>query len=411
MWRGAPETVHRYVAPETVGTLFARASSDVNGVVERATRRGPSNIATNVTAALGAALIVAAIAADQSWLDRHFLPSFFLPREWYVAIESSVRIAIAATGAVLALARRRIASVLTDAPMTTLQVIAAVVLAIGAGEWAIHLIQVRPTEWLRPEEEPRRQDDAQLGWVLAPARVGRAVVAGRSIEYAIDAAGYRVQRLDEPVDRERPTLVFAGESVMFGEGLTGDESIPSQVGMLVGLQSANLAVHGYSTDQMYMRLARELPRFRRPMAVVGVFMTELFGRNLDDDRPHLGPGLQWLPAQHPSHVAALASLLVPYRRDETVALGVETTRDALRAIVQLAHDRNAMPLFVVPRFGKDDGVQQALRRRIFTDGIPAVDIQLDPAWRLPWDRHPNARAARAIAAVVAERLRRSTSGG
>src|SRR5258705_2446916 len=37
-------------------------------------------------------------------------------------------------------------------------------------------------------------------------------------------------------------------------------------------------------------------------------MTALFGRNLDDDRPHLGPGLVWRPAQ--PHWR-----LVPWKRD------------------------------------------------------------------------------------------------
>ena len=69
-----------------------------------------------------------------------------------------------------------------------------------------------------------------------------------------------------------------------------DESIPAQTGAMLGIPTANIAVHGYSTDQIYMRLARELPRFRQPAAVVSIFMTELFGRNLDDDRPHLGAG-------------------------------------------------------------------------------------------------------------------------
>ena len=74
---------------------------------------------------------------------------------------------------------------------------------------------------------------------------------------------------------------------MFGEGLTWDESIPAQTGAMLGTQSVNLAVHGYSTDQIFMRLERELPRFARTVAVVSIFMSELFGRNLDDDRPHL----------------------------------------------------------------------------------------------------------------------------
>jgi hypothetical protein len=31
-------------------------------------------------------------------------------------------------------------------------------------------------------------------------------------------------------------------------------------------------------------------------------------------------------------------------------------------------------------------------------------VPLDPGWRLPWDRHPNARAAHVIAAAIAARL-------
>jgi len=32
-------------------------------------------------------------------------------------------------------------------------------------------------------------------------------------------------------------------------------------------------------------------------------------------------------------------------------------------------------------------------------------VPLDPDWRLPWDRHPNARAAHVIATAIAGRLR------
>jgi hypothetical protein len=358
----------------------------------------------------GFGLVFAAAAANQAWLDRHFLPSFFVPRHWYVRIEYSVRIAIAVTGIGLVLGRSRVIRWLTHAPLTALSVAVAAVLAVVSAEFTVRWIRARPTEWLLVDEEPRRQEDDRLGWVLAPARTGHALVSSRAIDYAIDRNGYRVRQVDEPVDRERPTIVFGGESVMFGEGLTWEESIPAQVGDLMRMQSANLAVHGYSTDQMYLRLAREVPRFRHPVAIVAIFMTELFGRNLDDDRPHLAPGLHWLPAEHGSRVMALAGLLVPYRRDTTVERGIELTRDALRAIVQLARSRGATAVVVVPTFGAEDAVQNALQARIFTDEIPRLVVQLDPDWRLRWDRHPNARAAHVIAEAVADRLGRNSSG-
>jgi len=363
-----------------------------------------TGIVGGVIAMCGAALIVAAIAANQTWLDRHFLPSFFLPRHWYVLIETIVRGAIAAVGAAFVLGRSRVARLVVHAPTTTVLVVVAAVLAIASSEAALRWIHLQPTGWLLREEEPRRQDDSYLGWVLAPARTGRAMVAGRALEYAIDPAGYRVRRVDQPVDPERPTLVFAGESVMFGEGLAWEESIPALVSEMVGIQSANLAVHGYSTDQIYLRLGRELPRFRQPVAVVSIFMSELFGRNLDADRPHLGPGLVWQAPEPKSRLMSLAGLLVPYRRDRTVDRGIRVTREAFLAMVELARRRQATPLVLVPQFGAEDDLQRSIRQRVLADDIPTVIVHLDPDWRLAWDRHPNAPAAHVIASAIAARL-------
>ena len=117
-------------------------------------------------AILGTALVVASIAARQPWLDRHFLPSFFMPRDWYVLIETVVRVAIGMAGALLVLGRTRLARALTRVPMLTLQVVLAAVLAVAAGEFALQRIRPGPTEWLVRAEEPQRQDDPELGWVL-----------------------------------------------------------------------------------------------------------------------------------------------------------------------------------------------------------------------------------------------------
>jgi hypothetical protein len=358
-----------------------------------------------IAAALGFALVLCAAAARQTWLDRHFLPSFFLPRHWYVLIETVVRVAIAIVGLLLAgPLRRPIARAVTRKPKETLSVIAAAVLAVVASEWILRHVHIGPTEWLSSEEEPRRRPDAHLGWVLEPSRTGHSEIGGRTVDYAIDAAGYRVRRVEEPVDPARPTLVFAGESVMFGEGLMWDETIPAQVARLLDTPSANLAVHGYSSDQIYLRLTEELPRFQRPVAVVSIFMTTLFGRNLDQDRPHLGEGLVRLPAQYQSRLGALSNLLVPFRADRTVDRGVRVTREVLHATADLARAHSAMPLILVPQFGPEDPAERALRQRILDDGIPYLLVPVDGDWRLAWDRHPNARAARVIARAVAARL-------
>ncbi len=352
------------------------------------------------------ALLVGAAAANQAWLDRHFLPSFFTPRAWYVGIETAVRVELALVGLVLLVfVRPRLARIVARAPGAVVRVAAAALLALLAAEAALRWIHVRPTSWLFSAEEPLRRTDPVLGWTLASARVGHNTKAGRSVEYAIDPSGCRVRRLDAPVDPARPTVVFGGESVIFGEGLTWEESIPGQVAAMVGVQSANLAVHGYGSDQIYLHLKTELPRFAHPVAVVSLFMSALFGRNLEDDRPHLTPGLVWQPPERRGRLAALAMLLVPYRSSVDVEEGTQMTQQALRATADLARARGAVFVLVVPQFGPEDTVERAIRRTVLDDaGIPYVWVEVAGDWRLAWDSHPNARGAYQVAAAIAAAL-------
>ncbi|HXD74081.1 MAG TPA: hypothetical protein VN628_10110, partial [Vicinamibacterales bacterium] len=245
-----------------------------------------------------------------------------------------------------------------------------------------------------------------LGWIFQPARTAYAANrGGETIEYVFDANGYRVRNADRPIDLTKPSNLFVGESVMFGDGLPYDASIPAQVETSLGIQSVNAAVYGYSADQTYLKLERELQRIPHPVAVVALFMTALFGRNLDDDRPHLGPGLVWQPAQQHGRLVGLAALLVPFRREETVERGIGVTRDVLGAIVNLSRAHGATPLLVVPTIGPEADTERALRRRLFDGGdIPYVLVELDPAWHIPWDHHPDARAAHVIADAIARRL-------
>jgi hypothetical protein len=364
-------------------------------------------ITETVVASLGILLLCCAVIANQRFLDRHFVPSFFLPRDWYVAIQTSTRLAMAFVGAWLAfVARPQVGRFAARTPARVMHIFGAVLLALFTSELALSHVLMRPGEWLSPNDEPRRQFDARLGWTWVPAREGHKRVGGRVIDYAIDRAGYRVSSAEEPVDSDRPTILFTGESVMFGEGLTYSESIPAQVGAMLGIQTANLAVHGYGNDQAYMRLETELPRFRHPVAVVSLFMTALFGRNLDQDRPHLGPDLVWLPPQKHSRLASLTKLVVPYRTETTVERGIRVTQKVLRATSELARAHGAIPLLVVLQFGNESQPEQTLRREILDDaGIGYAFVTIDSSWRLPWDRHPNARAAQKIAATIASQLR------
>jgi len=369
-----------------------------------------ARLCVELVVVVGMALVAIAALATQAWLDRHFLPSFLFPRRWYVLGETACRVALGIAGVVLVvIVSPRLRRLAARAPEGTLYVVLAVVLALGASEVALRHLRLRPTEWLVPDEEPRRQLDPRLGWRLVAGRAGHNTIAGREIEYAIDPEGCRVAHPGDVVDRERPTIVFIGESVMFGEGLTWPESVPAQVSAITGIQSANLAVHGFGNDQAYLRLVEELPRFRQPVAVVSLFMPALFGRNLDRDRPHLGPGLVWLPPEPQSRLASLATMLVPYRSLATIDRGIAVTREVLQATGALARARGAAAVAIVPQFGPEEEPVRILRRRVLDDaGVPYVSVEIDPAWRLPWDRHPDARAAHAIAGAIAAQLRART---
>jgi hypothetical protein len=99
-------------------------------------------------------------------------------------------------------------------------------------------------------------------------------------------------------------------------------------------------------------------------------------------------------------------MLIPYRSSAAVELGITRTRDSLRALVDRARARGALPLIVVPQFGPEMPAEETLRRRILDEtGLPYLQVRLDRSWHLPGDLHPDPRAAQAIAIAIAERLR------
>src|SRR5258706_12787973 len=81
----------------------------------------------------GLLLAISALAANQDWLDRHFLPLFFFPREKVVAQETLIRIICGLTGLVLVIFVRPAIGRMTRR-MSTREIAAAcarIVLAVG----------------------------------------------------------------------------------------------------------------------------------------------------------------------------------------------------------------------------------------------------------------------------------------
>src|SRR5690348_15095980 len=96
---------------------------------------GARLLAEILVASIGMALLACALGANQRWLDRHFVPSFFLPRHWYVVMQTLARLVMGVSGAWLALVvRPRAGSFAARAPARMFQVAFAVVLALGASD-------------------------------------------------------------------------------------------------------------------------------------------------------------------------------------------------------------------------------------------------------------------------------------
>jgi hypothetical protein len=380
----------------------------------RRSSRRRSALAANVIVALaGVALIALAGAAGQDWADRHFLPTFAWSRAFQIGLVQALRVLLALLGLfILLFVRPRVARMVKAGRggrllVSALSASLAVVAALATTEGILHSRTWRATQERWGGKEPLRQRDDLLGWAFVPNHHGRANVDGRAIDYATDRFGYRVATAGTQTDTSRPTILVAGESVMHGYGLQWPETIGAQVQAMTGIQVANLAVNAHATDQTYMRLRRELPRFAHPVAVVLPFVPLLFDRNLDQDRPYLDSDLRWHAAHPPElRLVELARRVLRYRSEAAIADGVATTQAMLRAAIALARSRGATALIVVPQFQPEDPTEAAIRRRVLDEAhLRYLLVPLDPAWRLQIDRHPDARGARVIAAAIAGALR------
>src|ERR1700735_3431696 len=161
------------------GVMSQRKNAVSEGNRQASGYYGAGLLAEILVASIGVALLACALGANQRWLDRHFVPSFFLPRHWYVVIETLVRLAMGIVGVWLALiAQRQAGRFAARTPARAFQVVIAVGLALGASELLLRYVHLRPAEWLWPADEPRRQVDPRLGWTRVSGRTGYKDIGG-----------------------------------------------------------------------------------------------------------------------------------------------------------------------------------------------------------------------------------------
>jgi hypothetical protein len=376
-------------------------------------RPAAAALAGAVVLAWALAAVVWAWRVDVAWFERH--GSLDANRPWVAHLW---RIGAAAAGIALAVGvRPRVARWAGRLGMRELlaasgRVVVAVALALAVSEGVLRLLGRPRKHDLQGSCDMRlAEEDARYGWIWK-ARYSQTTTQGwREIRYDFDADRARARSPDEVPDPERPTILFVGESIVAGHGLRWEETLPAQVGSLLGLQVVDLGVDGYASDQAFLRLVDTLPHFSHVVAVVTLFFPALVDRVAWIDHPRLAfeGDAPVVTTERPFwsdlRVARVLREAFPYRDEASIAL----TGTIFQQTARLARAHGAKALFVAPYLGpyrgndepRGDGylVDQLLRKQ----GLSVVD----PRWKLepiPGDRHPNAASTRRLAEAVAAAL-------
>jgi hypothetical protein len=277
-----------------------------------------------------------------------------------------------------------------------------------------------------PAESAIARFDPELGWSYIPDISLSRQSGGRWWSVFINRYGVRVPRPAFEHDPDQPSLVLIGGSYAFGHGLSYGESLSGQLEGRVGpdVQVVNLGVQAYGSDQALLALRRHLPRFRRPAAVVYVFMAEHIIRNGVSDRRLLIPSARFLGTKPRFELSAGGGLELRsrphlYRRFDRSwlvdlvrirvgrALGVfppypeNLTRAIVLEMKRTATDAGARFLVVNWRYRGDEPAD------LFSSlGIDTIDTLAPPTparWadmRIPGDGHPSAEACSRVAGLI-----------
>lgn len=143
------------------------------------------------------------------------------------------------------------------------------------------------------EPDPPRlyqeSDDTQLSYELKP---NMEMHAFRST-VTTDENGFR----SAPIDPDKPTIAFLGDSITFGYGVEDDETVPAQLGQLLpDYNVVNAAAPGYNLSQQ-SAMYREKVALLDPSVLVLIFHFNDVGEPetsvLDEDGILRTPG--WTP--------------------------------------------------------------------------------------------------------------------
>lgn len=377
--------------------------------------------------ALAGALVVAGVAAlvaawrmDRDWYELHALRLRCAVDPSELAGVGRLRGTLAVAGAALLVLVIPIDRLLRRVSRgAALRVGGAVVLALVVSDLLVrHKADVERRPVGPPVALPPAHDDPRLRWALDGPHTSVFVEDGRPVPYAVNAFGDRVRDESDVPDPDRPTILFAGESMTFGLGVLWDETYPALVGRALGVQVVDAGAHGYADDQIYLHMVDRLATLRHPLAVVTIAMADLLDRDVSPKRDRLGvagDGSLFVVHERPellreSPLFALVDRVSLTRDDESlrVARAILTAGDrAVRA-------RGARPLVLFTNYGRpclpDASGRPSLEGRLF-DGLPVdhVRVDLDPDAMVESSHHPNPSGHERLARAVIEALRPAVS--
>jgi hypothetical protein len=142
--------------------------------------------------------------------------------------------------------------------------------ALGLGTTAVSLalavvalVFIRAPGRLAGQARDNCKSDPEIGWVGDLRDSDRA--QGVKLE---DTVGQRVQ----VIEHNKPHVLVMGDSVIYGWGVKEEETAVARLGVqMPQYQVLNGAVSGYSIDQYYLLLKRDLPRVNPKYVVVSIY--------------------------------------------------------------------------------------------------------------------------------------------
>jgi hypothetical protein len=364
-----------------------------------------------------ASLLVVAYRIDAQWISRHvILLNLWPPRDaeaW--SRRGRGLLVILATLLVLGLrpalrlvaSKGSLAGLARSAAPALLAIAAAAVIAEG-------LMRRMRAQALRGREvyQQRGVPHPRYGWTWQPSSSITERALGRDVHWAFNREGFRVEKQDDEPDPDLPTILFTGESIALGLGLNHAETYPALIAARRPVQCVNLAANAYGSAQAYLRLIDAMPRFRRLVATVTLFLPVQLGRNLQDDRPRLVLGqngeLELVPAASDFlsrlRIRRLLWNELPYLGDRGIDRTMALTAAILRETSVRTRARGATPLFVIPSNGPKRTLGEhpeawILRELFVQQQLPFILVDLPPDQLLK-DSHPGPRGDETIAAAI-----------